>query len=84
MDVLDFPNAKSASTYVRDVVERVLWTFLFTAGGVAAAAGPAHWMELSLWKTAVIAGIAAAGSLLKGIIAKYVRNPNSASTAKGV
>ena len=84
MHALDNSNAKSTMTYVRDVAERVLWTFLFTAGGVAVAAGPAHWMELPLWKTAAVAGIAAVGSLLKGLIAKYVRNPNSASTAKGV
>jgi hypothetical protein len=80
----ELDGLKSKKAYVRDLAERVLWTFLMAAGGVAVAAGPANWVDVSMWKTAAIAGLAAAGSLLKGLVARYVRNPDSASTAKGV
>lgn len=75
---------KTAQTYARDLGERVIWTFLVAAGGVALAAGPGAMFSASLWETVGTAGIAAVGSLLKGLFAKVVGEKNSASTASGV
>mgnify|MGYP001588865503 CR=1 FL=1 len=75
---------KTAQTYARDLGERVIWTFLVAAGGVALAAGPGDMFSASLWETVGTAGIAAVGSLLKGLFAKVVGEKNSASTASGV
>lgn len=75
---------KTAQTYARDLGERVVWTFLTSAGAVALAAGPGDMFSASLWETVGAAGIAAVGSLLKGLFAKVVGEKNSASTASGV
>lgn len=75
---------KTAQTYARDLIERVIWTFLLAAGGVALAAGPVDMLSLSFWKTVAIAGITAVGSLVKGVLAKFIGDRNSASTASGV
>ncbi|MFD8088600.1 hypothetical protein [Streptomyces malaysiensis] len=75
---------KTAATYTRDLAERTVWTFLTASAGVALASGPADMFHLSFWEGASAAGIAAAGSLLKGIIARFVGAKNSASTAPGV
>lgn len=75
---------KTAQTYTKDIVERVLWTFLVAAGGVALAAGPADMLNASFWETAGAAGLAAVGSLVKGIVARFVGDKNSASTVSGV
>ncbi|MDR3079460.1 MAG: hypothetical protein LBV60_00775 [Streptomyces sp.] len=76
--------AKTAQTYGRDLAERVIWTFLAAAGGVALAAGPADMFHASLWQTVGTAGIAAVGSLLKGVAARVIGDKNSASTASSV
>lgn len=75
---------KTAATFARDLVERVLATFIVAAAGVALAAGPGDMFSASFWETVAAAGIAAAGSLLKGLIARFVGGRNSASTAPGV
>ncbi|MEU2510577.1 hypothetical protein [Streptomyces syringium] len=75
---------RTARTYGRDLAERTLWTFLLAAGGVALAAGPADMFNASLWQTVGAAGIAAVGSLLKGVLARSIGDKNSASTATGV
>lgn len=75
---------KTASTYAKDLAERVVWTFLVAAGGVALAAGPADMLNVSFWETVGTAGIAAVGSLAKGLFARVVGDKNSASTASGV
>jgi hypothetical protein len=75
---------KTAQTYAIDLGERVVWTFLTAAGGVALAAGPASMFSASFWQTVGVAGIAAAGSLVKGLFARVVGAKNSASTAAGV
>lgn len=75
---------KTTRTYVSDLAERVLWTFLAAAGGVALAAGPADLLHATVWEAAGAAGIAAAVSLVKGIAARYVGEPNSASSAPRV
>lgn len=75
---------KTAQTYAKDLTERVIWTFLVAAGGVALAAGPADMLNVTFWETVGTAGIAAVGSLLKGLFARVVGDKNSASTASGV
>jgi hypothetical protein len=75
---------KTAGTFARDLAERVLATFIVAAAGVALAAGPGDMFSASFWETVAAAGIAAAGSLLKGLIARFVGARNSASTAPGV
>lgn len=75
---------KTAQTYAKDLAERVIWTFLLAAGGVAFAAGPANMLDLEVWKTILIAGITAVGSLVKGIAARAFGDKNSASTVSGV
>ena len=75
---------KTASTYGRDLAERVVWTFLGGTAAVIAAAGPADMFHASFWQTMGAAGIAAAGSLLKGMLARAFGTKNSASLAKGV
>jgi hypothetical protein len=85
MSTPDFPAiGKTATTYAKDLGERVIWTFLVASGGVALAAGPADMFHASFWQTVGTAGIAAVGSLVKGLIARVVGDKNSASTASGV
>jgi hypothetical protein len=78
------PIAKTAQTYATDLAERIIWTFLAAAGAVALAAGPADMFSASFWETVGAAGLAAVGSLVKGLFAKVIGDRNSASTAKGV
>lgn len=75
---------KTAGTYARDLAERTLATAVVAAGGVAIAAGPADMFHASFWQTMGAAGIAAAGTLLKGMAARAFGVTNSASLAKGV
>ncbi|MFE9382395.1 hypothetical protein ACFYMO_04025 [Streptomyces sp. NPDC007025] len=75
---------KTARTYLVDLVERVLATFVVAAAGVAFAAGPADMFSASFWETVAAAGIAAAASLVKGLLAKGIGSPQSASTAPRV
>ncbi|MFE9906400.1 hypothetical protein [Streptomyces achromogenes] len=75
---------KTAKTYARDLAERTLATAIVAAGGVAVAAGPADTFHASFWETMAAAGIAAAGTLLKGMVARAFGAKNSASLVKGV
>ncbi|WP_019357965.1 hypothetical protein [Streptomyces sp. AA1529] len=75
---------KTARTYAVDLLERVLATFVVAAAGVALAAGPGDMFSASFWETVAAAGIAAAASLVKGLVAKLVGNTQSASTAPRV
>jgi hypothetical protein len=75
---------KTATAYGKDLAERTLATFVVAAGGVAVAAGPADMFHASFWQTMGAAGIAAAGSLLKGMLARAFGTKNSASLARGV
>lgn len=87
MSDLDLPDAdtvvKTAATYAKDLAERVVATFVVTAAGVAVAAGPGDMFSASFWETVAAAGIAAAGSLLKGMVARAFGSKNSASLVKG-
>ena len=75
---------KNTATYLKDLAERTVWTFLEAGAAVAIAAGPAGLLNASMWQTAAAAGLAAAGTFLKGLAARYVGSHNSASTVRGV
>lgn len=75
---------KTAKTYARDLAERTLSTAVVAASGVGIAAGPADLFHASFWQTMAAAGIAAAGTLLKGMAARAFGTKNSASLVKGV
>lgn len=85
MSEFSFPAAgtvvKTAATYGRDLVERVLSTFLqaFIAGVVVTQP-----LDGSMWHAALMGGIGAALALLKGLVARVRSVTNSASLAKGV
>lgn len=89
MSEINFPGdaetvVKTAKTYARDLAERTLATGVVAAGGVAISAGPADMFHATFWQTMAAAGIAAAGTLLKGMLARAFGAKNSASLAKGV
>lgn len=75
---------KTAAAYGKDLAERTIATFVVAASGVGIAAGPADMFHASFWQTMGAAGIAAAGSLLKGMLARAFGTKNSASLARGV
>ena len=85
MTELSFPTGetvlKTASTYGRDLVERVLSTFLQSFIGALVVTQP---LDLGMWRTAALAGVAAGVSLVKGLVARWRDVTNSASLAKGV
>lgn len=89
MSEINFPGdvdtvLKTAKTYARDLAERTLATAVVAAGGVAVAAGPADMFHATFWQTLAVAGIAAGGTVLKGMLARAFGSRNSASLAKGV
>jgi hypothetical protein len=81
------PSADQARSYIIDLAERVVWTFLqaflgaLIAGGVFDVAGV---RDVSAWEAAALGGVAAVLSLLKGIAAKFIGQPDSASTAPSI
>lgn len=72
---------KTAKTYGRDLLERVLATFLqsFLAGVVVTQP-----LDGSMWYAAGAGGIGAVLALVKGLVARWRDVTNSASLAKGV
>lgn len=85
MTEIPFPSAntvvKTAGTYARDLTERVASTFLQSFIGAVVVTQP---LNLGMWRTAGLAGTAAAVSLIKGLAARFRDVSNSASLAKGV
>lgn len=81
----NFPSTetviKTAGTYGRDLLERVLSTFLqsFIAGIVVTQP-----LDGSMWYAAGAGGVGAALSLVKGLVARWRDVVNSASLARGV
>ncbi|MFF9182581.1 hypothetical protein [Streptomyces misionensis] len=69
--------------YAKDIGERVVATFVVAAGDVGVAAGPADMFHASFWETMAAAGLAAAGTLIKGILARPFGTKNSASFVRG-
>jgi hypothetical protein len=72
---------KGAKTYARDLAERVVATFLQAFVGGIVLTQP---LNLAMWQSAAVGGVAAAGALVKGLIARWRDVTNSASLAKGV
>lgn len=64
-------------TYLRDLAERVLTSFVFGAVSVLGA-DAADLTDISLWKAAVVGGGAAVLSLVKGLLARKSGDPESA------
>jgi hypothetical protein len=77
-------EGKTFRTYVTDLVERVLSTFLGAALAVAVAAGPADLVDLTFWKGVALAGLAAVVSLIKGFAASSFGDRSSASLSPKV
>lgn len=67
--------------YVLDLAERVVFTFIGGVIGVVGVNG-ADITDLSTWEAATIAGGVAVVSLVKGLLAHYVGDKESASLVK--
>lgn len=84
-DPISLPSAdtviKTGATFARDLLERIISTFLQAFIGGIAVTQP---LDGSMWYAALGAGIAAALSLVKGLFARFGEIKNSASLAKGV
>ena len=72
---------KTASTYGRDLLERVLTTFLQAFIGGIVVTQP---LDGSMWHAAGAGGVGAVLALGKGLVARWRDVTNSASLAKGV
>jgi len=73
-----------SAKYVLDLAERTVATFLFAGASVMVAAGPADLFHASTLQAAGTAGVAAALTLVKGLLAKFVGNKDSASLTESV
>jgi hypothetical protein len=67
-------------TYVKDLLERIVATFALAFLTLWLAAPS----SVDTAKAAGLAGIVAAGSLVKGLLAKFLATPDTASLAPGV
>lgn len=85
MSMPSLPSAetvlKTGTTYARDLLERVLTTFLQAFIGGIVITQP---LNGSMWYAAGAGGVGAVLSLLKGLVARWRDVTNSASLAKGV
>ncbi|MEU8855757.1 hypothetical protein AB0C48_13880 [Streptomyces sp. NPDC048556] len=72
---------KGAQTYARDLLERVITTFLQAGIAGVVVTQP---LDGSMWYAAGAGGVGAVLALLKGIAARVRDVTNSASLAKGV
>lgn len=85
MSEINLPDAgtvaKTASMYARDLVERVITTFLQAFVGGIVITQP---LDRSMWWAAASGGVGAVLALGKGLIARWRSVTNSASLAKGV
>jgi hypothetical protein len=75
---------KTAGAYALDLAERVGATFLVATGGVLTTATAGNIGHASFWQAVGAGGVAAAYSLVKGVVAKFRGDGNSASLIKGV
>ncbi|WP_329615667.1 hypothetical protein OG244_23435 [Streptomyces brevispora] len=82
-DIFPTPDTvlKTASTYARDLAERVVSTFFQAFVGGLVLTQP---FDVSMWQAAAVGGVAAAAALVKGLVARWRDVTNSASLAKGV
>lgn len=85
MSDFDLPTSdtviKTASTYARDLAERVVATFLQAFVGGLVLTTP---FDVSMWQAAAVAGVGAGLALVKGLVARWRDVTNSASLARGV
>ncbi|MFJ6935680.1 hypothetical protein [Streptomyces sp. NPDC101132] len=85
MSELSFPSAetlvRTGTTYAKDLVERVLTSFLGAFVGGIVITQP---LNGSMWQAAAAGGAGAVVSLLKGLAARLRGSANSASLARGV
>lgn len=85
MSNVSFPSTqtvvKTAGTYARDLLERVLSTFLQAFIGGIVITQP---LNGSMWYAAGAGGVGAVLALAKGLVARWRDVTNSASLAKGV
>ncbi|MFI6276694.1 hypothetical protein [Streptomyces sp. NPDC050988] len=72
---------KTAGTYSRDLLERVLTTFLQAGIAGIVVTQP---LDGSMWYAAGAGGVGAVLALAKGLVARWRDVTNSASLAKGV
>ncbi|MFF1468076.1 hypothetical protein [Streptomyces mirabilis] len=72
---------RTAETYARDLFERVVNT---AAAGFLAAFIPAQAADASMWYAAGGAAVGAVYSLIKGMVARAIGDPNSASLSRKV
>ncbi|MEU2992888.1 hypothetical protein ABZ772_21520 [Streptomyces griseoincarnatus] len=72
---------KTAATYGRDLLERVISTFLQAFIGGIVVTTP---LDGSMWHAAAAGGVGATIALVKGLVARWRDVTNSASLAKGV
>lgn len=72
---------KTARTYGRDLLERVLVTFLQAGIGGIVITQP---LDGSMWYAAGAGGVGAVLALVKGLLARARDVTNSASLARGV
>lgn len=81
------PTVNQAGRYARDLVERLIKTFVQAFLGTLVAA---NWFSLdqirnvSTLQAAGLAGAAAVLSVVTSLISKFVNRPDSASLAPGV
>ncbi|MCM3822467.1 hypothetical protein ACH4GG_27155 [Streptomyces albidoflavus] len=84
-DHISLPDAqtvvKTGAAYARDLAERTAATFLQAFVGGIVFTAP---FDIGMWQAAAVGGVAAAGALLKGLVARWRDVTNSASLAKGV
>lgn len=73
--------AKNATTYLKDLLERVLTAAL---GGFLGGVVITQPLDGSMWYAAGAAGVGAAVSLLKGLAARLRGDRNSASLSRSV
>ncbi|MET9876582.1 hypothetical protein ABZZ36_18435 [Actinacidiphila glaucinigra] len=82
---MSFPRfdglGRTAAVYGRDLAERVVATFLQVFVGGLVLTTP---FDLGMWQAAAMGGVAAALSLVKGLVAKVFGDPNSASLSTKV
>lgn len=70
------------SSYLRDLLERVLLVFATTLAGLAAGAEPFNVLTFDWGSALTVSGSAAVLALLVGVASKGVGDPNKAGLTK--
>lgn len=64
--------------YLVDLADRTFWTYVQTATGLVLA-DQFDWLSLDSWQAAAIAAVPAALAVVKGGLAKFVNDPDTAT-----